>query len=220
MQEHSSDRTRLTALLVFVLLVLAYLAVREVGLGEIERVVGENRLLGAALFSLVMFGATVIAPIAALPMVPVLAPLLGPFTTGLAAFVGWTMGAIVAFWIGRWYGKPVVLRFVSLSAVERYERYIKPETGFLLIVFLRMLLPVDVLSYALGIFSSVSFPLYVTATMLGIVWFSFAFSYLGSALSGGDYVLLAVIGVASVLILVGSWWYIHRSLRKEERSNL
>jgi uncharacterized membrane protein YdjX (TVP38/TMEM64 family) len=110
----------------------------------------------------------------------------------------------------------VVSKLINLESLRRYEGYVKPETGFLLIVLLRMVLPVDILSYALGMFSTVSFPVYALATMLGIVWFSFAFAYLGMALVDGDYVLLTGIGVASVLILSGSWHYARRILRGKQ----
>jgi uncharacterized membrane protein YdjX (TVP38/TMEM64 family) len=200
----------LTTLGVFLILLVAYTVVSRFSAPEIVRIVGENRLLGVVLFGSIMFGTTVIAPLASLPLVPVIAPFLGPFTTGLASFVGWALGAFVAFFIGRQYGRPVVSKFINLESLRRYEEYVKPETGFLLIVLLRMLLPVDVLSYALGMFSTVSFPVYALATMLGIVWFSFAFAYFGTAVADGDYVLLSGIGVASVLILGGSWHYVRR----------
>lgn len=206
--------TAFDALILLLVLALGYVLVSQLPGERVAEIVREHRLFGAVLFAFIMFGTTVIAPLASLPLVPVLSPILGPFTVGLSAFLGWTLGAFVAFWIGRRYGRPVAGRFVSLETLGKYEAYLTPETGFFLIVALRMLLPVDVLSYALGIFTRVSFPVYALATMLGIVWFSFAFAYLGAAASEADYVLLGGIGVASVVILGLSWRIARKILKR------
>lgn len=174
----------------------------------------EHRILGAILFGCSMFGATVIAPIAVLPMVPLLAPILGPFLTGLSAYIGWTSGAIVAFWIARRFGQPLVLRFVRKKDLEKMSSYLNDDIGFVTIVMLRLVLPVDVLSYALGLFTFVSYSVYIRATLLGILWFPFAFAYMGTTLLAGDYVLLVSIGVASVVILVLAWHYVSRTSKR------
>lgn len=175
----------------------------------------EHRLLGAVLLALVMCATTVFAPLTSLPLIPVIAPILGPFTTGTACYVGWTVGAICAFWIGRRYGQAFILRYVKRESLVRYEQCIRPDIGFILIVALRMLVPVDVVSYALAILSTISFKKYIAATMLGILWFSYAFAYGGIALMEHNYVLLSYIGVASVVILCSAWWYARHTLRKE-----
>ena len=146
-----------------------------------------------------------------------MAPILGPFTTGTACFIGWFLGALVAFIIGRHLGRSVLERFISFEKILKLESTIPPEGGFILIVALRMILPVDVASYALGVFSTVSFRIYSLATGLGIGWFSYAFSYGSVALINHDYVLLFGIGVASMLILYGSWKYARRTLGKESK---
>lgn len=206
--------TAFDVLILLLVLALGYVLVSQLPGERVAEVVREHRLAGAVLFAFVMFGTTVIAPLASLPLVPVLAPILGPFTTGLSVFLGWTLGAFVAFWIGRRYGRPVAGRFVNLETLGKYETHLTPETGFFLIVALRMLLPVDVLSYALGIFTRVSFPVYALATMFGIVWFSFAFAYLGAAASEANYVLLGGISVASVVILGFSWRIARKILKR------
>ena len=180
----------------------------------VYKIAAEHRLLGASIFSLIMFVTTVIAPLTAMPMVPMVAPLLGPFTVGLACFIGWTFGALVSFCIGRYWGQPVVKRFINPDTLRTYEQYVRPDMSFVLIVTLRMLVPVDILSYALSIFTTVPLSTYAPATMIGILWFSFALAYLGDALASRDYVLFGVIGVASVVIIGLSWWYARRKLRQ------
>ena len=193
-----------------------YALVRYFSYAEIERIAMEHRMLGAFLLAIVMFATTIIAPLTSLPLVPMLAPLLGPFTTGLACYIGWLLGAIVAFLIGRQYGQPFVARYIDMHTVKKYEAYIVPEMSFVFIAVLRMLIPVDLFSYALALFTTVSFRVYVYATMVGLLWFSFGFAYLGNALMDGDAVLLLSIGVASLVILASSWYYIHSVIKKTD----
>jgi uncharacterized membrane protein YdjX (TVP38/TMEM64 family) len=160
-----------------------------------------------------MFLGTVIAPIAIVPIIPLIAPMLGPFQTGVASWVGWTLGAVVAFCIARYGGKPLLMRFVSLEALNRYEARIPHETHFSLIFALRIVIPVDLLSYALGLFSRVPLGVYTAASALGIMWFSFAFSYLGYAVTTHNTVLLVNYSVASAIIFLGALLYVYTTIR-------
>jgi uncharacterized membrane protein YdjX (TVP38/TMEM64 family) len=198
---------------VVILLIGTYYFLTHTSDAKLYQVIADHKILGACLFGAVMFGTTVLAPLTSLPLIPMVAPLLGPFLTGTACFIGWTLGAITAFCIGRFYGRSVITRFVSEQSLQKYEAYLKPDTRFLLIVALRMIAPVDVISYALGIFTAVSFRIYVSATMVGIFWFSYAFAYGSVAFMNRDYVLLVGIGVASVVILGISGVYARRRLK-------
>ncbi len=192
-----------------------YLAVTNLSFEGLTRIAEEHRIQGAVLFGMLMFTTTVIAPLTSLPLVPMIAPFLGPFTTGLACYIGWTLGAVVAFWIGRTYGQPLVSRYIRIESIKKYESYIRPDMGFVLITVLHLVIPVDIFSYTLAMFTTVSLRIYALSTVLGILWFSFAFAYLGDAIANQDYVLLSVLGVASVLILYISWRYVRRTMRTE-----
>lgn len=175
-----------------------------------------HRVLGAIVFGGLMFIATVVAPIAVLPLVPLIAPVLGPFVTGLSAYIGWVLGACVAFWLARRFGQPLVYRFVRQKDIEKVSSYMKDEMGFFTIVMLRLVLPVDALSYALGLFTTISYTVYVSATMVGVLWFSFVFAYMGDSFIQGNYVLLTSISVASVAIVYFSWRYIKKKRSSKE----
>lgn len=181
-----------------------------------ESLIGENIIFGALVFVAIMFVATVIAPITTLPLVPLIAPVLGPFTTGTLSIIGWGLGAIVAFLIARHAGRPLLGKFISLSEIDKYESYIPKETRFFLIVMLRMMVPVDILSYALGLFSRVSLTQYTFATFIGITWFAYAFAYLGSAALKKDVQLFGIVGTLSIIILGLSAYYVVQQVRKEK----
>lgn len=171
-----------------------------------------NVVISAIVFATLMFGATIIAPVVLLPLVPVVSPILGPFVTGLACWVGWTLGSVVAFWIARYGGRPLLARFTDLGRLDTLEARIPEASHFLLICALRLIVPVDILSYALGLFSTVSMRTYALASAVSILWFSFAFSYLGFAAKDGDAVLFTIYSVVSGIIALTAFWYVRRNI--------
>jgi uncharacterized membrane protein YdjX (TVP38/TMEM64 family) len=121
--------------------------------------------------------ATVVAPISTVPLIPLASALWGPLATALLSIVGWTLGALIAFLIAERYGRPLVGRFVALERVDAIAHMLLGTTPFWSILVARMLLPVDLLSYAIGLFVPVSFTTYTFATLLGVAPFAFLFAY-------------------------------------------
>jgi uncharacterized membrane protein YdjX (TVP38/TMEM64 family) len=181
---------------------------------DVKSLIGENRITGAITLALLMYISTVLAPITMLPVLPMVAPMLGPFVTGLASWAGWTLGAVTAFWIARHGGRPMLKRIMDVEKLARFESRMPEEGHFFVILALRLVLPVDLLSYALGLFSTVSLTTYTMATGIGILWFSFAFSYLGSAFESGNTVLFVLYGVASLIIFLGALFYVVRTMKR------
>ncbi|MHB8660808.1 MAG: TVP38/TMEM64 family protein [Minisyncoccota bacterium] len=113
-------------------------------------------------------------------LIPIGAIVWGPIPTALMSIAGWTLGAIAAFGIARRFGLPAVERLIGLARVRAIEQRIPKRNLFLMVVFLRMLVSVDVLSYALGLFSAISWGTYVAATAIGVAPFGFYFAYAGT----------------------------------------
>ncbi len=177
-----------------------------------------NRVESIVGLTFAMAIATVIAPIALFPIIPIIAPMLGPFTTAVACWLGWTFGSVVAFCIARYGGRPLIARFTSLEKLDTYEKRVPLDAHFVLIFALRIVVPVDVLSYALGFFSTVSLKVYAAASALGILWFSFAFAYIGYALKTGNTVLFLAYSVASAIIFLVSFWYAYRTVKRTPKN--
>lgn len=127
--------------------------------------------IGSAIF------ATVIAPVSATPLIPIASQLWGPVLSALYSIIGWMVGAMIAFWIARTYGYERVRRLTKIEKLQRYISLIPEKNLFWTVVFMRIVLPVDVLSYALGLFSTMSLWSYALATLIGITPFAFVFAY-------------------------------------------
>jgi len=124
--------------------------------------------------------ATVVAPISAIPLLPLISQTYGWFIAGLASVIGWMIGAVIVFFISRRYGVPIVKKLIVLEKISEIESKIPEKNLFWSIVFLRMVFPVDVLSYVLGLFSRVKFGTYFWASLIGIIPFAFVLSYVGT----------------------------------------
>jgi uncharacterized membrane protein YdjX (TVP38/TMEM64 family) len=77
------------------------------------------------------------------------------------------------------------------------------------IIFLRMIGPIDILSYALGLFSKIKTRDYMVATVIGLTPMAFALAYVGSV---SFYQQVIIATAAGIIFLAG--WIIAILLRK------
>ena len=131
---------------------------------------------GVGLYILVSLLGSV-TPLSTMPLLPVAVALWGNLAAAIFSIIGWWLGAMLAFSLSRWFGKPLIAKIVALEEIRRIEKIIPAKNIFLSIVILRIVLPVDVLSFGLGLFSPVSWGVYALATLVGIIPFAFILSY-------------------------------------------
>ncbi|PIP73799.1 MAG: hypothetical protein COW88_00775 [Candidatus Lloydbacteria bacterium CG22_combo_CG10-13_8_21_14_all_47_15] len=186
----------------------SYIA-REYG-DELGELVGGYGIAGMASYVFVATIATVIAPFNALPLIPIAVSLWGSFVTALLSLLGWLLGAVFAFWIARRYGAVVVKKFIDLRRAEEIERMLPDRHILWALIFLRMALPVDILSYALGAFTNVRFRIYFLATIIGMTPFAFIFAY--AATIPIEYQILA--GIIGFFVVI----FGYRKLRKRYKN--
>lgn len=145
---------------------------------EMQAMIGaEERLVGMVIYGLIAIGAIVVAPISSLPLVPIAAAAWGSFATLVVTVITWTIGSIAAFLLARRYGKKILGRVVDLESMQRLESMMDERDVFVSALLLRMIIPVDILSYALGLFSTIRLVPYIVATLIGIIPFTIFFSY-------------------------------------------
>lgn len=160
-----------------------------------------HRMAGMAVYLLFLIASVVLLPFSSLPLLPVAARVFGVWTTGILNTVGWWIGCLIAFQIAR-MGRRVLERFTSLEAVDRLERKIPPDLSFAGIVLLRMTLPVDGVSFALGLLKHLSFRTHAIASFIGIIPFAFVWSYAGGELGRGQILTaLLIFGGMTVAVL-------------------
>lgn len=192
------------------------------GISEtIQTKIGVYPFLGPFIYMGVVMISIVIMPINTMPLVPFATKLWGPIPAALYAIIGWTIGAVIAFFIARYLGRPVLQRFVSLEKLERWEKQIPQNIEFIAVVLLRMAIPVDILSYALGVFTKISIHKYMLATLIGVAPFSFIWAYAGNALILGNYLAGAglLLFIAIALLILRRFLKRNRRLDSKPNSN-
>jgi uncharacterized membrane protein YdjX (TVP38/TMEM64 family) len=88
-----------------------------------------------------------------LPLVPVAVLAWGPWWTAALLLSGWVIGATLSFALGRHARGWILRHFPSVARHGNIDRLIHPRHRMGSLIMLRMTFPVDVLSYALGLFS-------------------------------------------------------------------
>ena len=112
-----------------------------------------------------------------------------------------------SFFLCRKYGVYLIKKFVSLKEIQKLESKIPKENLFFDLILLRMIIPVDVLSYALGLLTKINFRTYALTTIIGIIPFAFVFSYLGTI--SWIYQIIGFIAIGFVIV------FLNRKLLKD-----
>jgi len=199
----SSSKLKLWAffwvvIVVFLFVLFSYFIQTKLGFFEGLMV---NGVLVMVIYVLLKITATVFAPVSALPFIVVAVGLWGFWMAVFLTVLGWTLGGVIAFVLARKFGVPIIKRLIPLEDVYKFEEKISIGNNFWSVVFLRMVVPVDVLSYGLGLFSKIDFWKYTLATGVGVIPFAVAFAYLGEV----PYVYLIILGLGfliGVLVLL------------------
>ncbi len=160
-----------------------------------------NSAYGPLLYVIIVVVAIVLAPVSAMPLVPVASLLWGPVVASFLNIGGWFMGSIIVFELCQWLGKDLISKVVNVKRMEAVARRISANYSWWNLIGLRLTLPVDVLSYALGLLTNISRKKYYISTIIGITPFAFIWSYVGVLPWPYQAGLLVIAGL---LILIGS----------------
>ncbi len=120
------------------------------------------------------------------------------------ALIGGHLGAIVAFYLARYYRDFVARYLAPIRTLHRLEdRYSEKEKFWMLIAVRFVTSPIfDYVNYVAG-FTKMSFGKYILSTCIGVLPYSFCIYYFGTQLlmSGWVYALFAGVGILIVLSL-------------------
>ena len=151
---------------------------------SIHSYLGDQSLLKAALiYTFVSVLSIVVAPISSLPLLPILANLWGGLWAGLISILGWTLGNLIAFVLAKRYGRRLVERIGTKKEIAELRQYLpaKNDNLFRNLVILRIVFPIDLLSYVLGLFApDIKIKTFFFSTLIGIAPGTLLFSYLGT----------------------------------------
>lgn len=183
-------------ILIFLFIGISYLS--QIYQEDLSLIIGAGGVLGIWAYLSITTIAVVVAPISTFPLLPVAVALWGSFWAAVYSILGWTIGSMIAFYLARRFGRPLIIRFSSIQKIEQFSRRLPEKNLFLSVIILRILIPVDILSYALGLLTAMPFWSYTLATLIGVSPFAFIFSYaadlsLGFQIGAGVLAALALV---------------------------
>ena len=193
---------------VVLFVVVSYYA--QIYQADLSLIIGAGGLLGVLAYLAITVMAVVVAPISTFPLLPVAVALWGSFWAAVYSILGWTIGSMIAFYLARRFGRPLIVRFSSIQKIERFSHRLPEKNLFFSVIILRILIPVDILSYALGLLTTMPFWLYSIATLIGVSPFAFIFSY-AAGLPLGFQIGAGVL--AALALVVGMWYFKDRQDR-------
>lgn len=172
--------------------------------------------LGLALFFVSSVVAVLLPMLSNLPLLPLAVLAWGPWGTAAVLLLGWVGGAALSFSLGR-HAQPFILRhFPGVQRHAQIDRLIHPRHRMGSLILLRMTFPVDVLSYALGLFSQrTTLVENLVSTLLGATPFALVFAFFPT-LSGPAQ--LAVFFTSVALFAPYAWWVLRRTAAGADES--
>ncbi|NPE26468.1 TVP38/TMEM64 family protein [Methanococcoides sp. SA1] len=174
-------KLKLAGILSVFLLMSAFVVLSYFVQGNIEffEVLVSDNYWGLIVFVLLNFVGIIVAPVTVIPLIVIVTSIWGGLVAAFATLVAWVLGSVVAFLLARKIGVPIVSRFISMDELYRFEERFGFVGSFWGVVFLRMVVPVEILSYGLGLGSRIGFWKYTLASVLGLMPVCLIFGYLG-----------------------------------------
>ncbi|NCF20034.1 MAG: TVP38/TMEM64 family protein [Haliea sp.] len=187
------------------------------GTGEIiawmQGTISQAPLLGIVGFVLLAMISAMIAFFSSAVLAPVAILAWGKPATLALLWLGWLLGGIASFCIGRFLGRSVAATLIGETKIAAWEGFVNQRTRFLHILLFQAAVPSEIPGYLLGILHY-RFLLYLIALAITELPYAIAVVYLGDSFLEGESSILMVAGGAAVLLGTLIYLLAGRTLRK------
>jgi len=175
--------------------------------------------LGPLVVILIIILEVILAPLPG-GIIPIITGFLfGPWLGSIYCWVGDVIGSIIAFWLARKIGQPLIERFVSKTKQDFYNNFINKKNYIIWLLYIIPLFPIDIISMLIGV-SRFKFKRFLLVMMIGFIPNVIILNALGYWLSDinlGDYSSLALL-VTLVVFLGLIIWGVHSYLKSKKQA--
>lgn len=167
---------------------------------------------GMAVFVLLAAISAMLAFVSSAALIPVAVYAWGPVLCGVLLWIGWFVGGILSYAVGRYLGRPIVTRLVRPGTMARYEAFVHRGAAFIPILLVQLAVPSDTAGYLFGM---VRCPpgLYLVALAVAEVPYAIGAVYLGTSFLERRLLPLLLLGAMGALIGMAAWWGVRRGKR-------
>ncbi|MGK2859315.1 MAG: TVP38/TMEM64 family protein [Thermoanaerobaculia bacterium] len=196
---------RLLGLLI--LLGIAVLAARSEGLfvalddllAAVQALIIRRPGWGVVVFVLFSALSAMFAFLSSAVLVPIGVYVWGATLTFVLLWLGWLLGGVCAYTIGRYLGRRVVVWFVDPDKLRRYEGRLSQRARFPVVLLFQLALPSEIPGYLLGLLRY-PFWLYIGALAIAELPFAAGAVSLGKSFLRRDWPALAAVGIVGIAL--------------------
>ena len=181
-----------------------------------ETIISRFPLLGMLLFVLLAMVSAMLAFFSSAILVPIGVYAWGSITCFVLLWIGWLLGGVTSFGIGRYLGRPVASKLIGETRLTRFEKQLGRHARFIHILLFQAALPSEVPGYVLGTLRY-RFSLFLLALAIVELPYALGTVYLGTRFLERDIVLLMLIGFGGVMVVTFAY-YFYRKLGRPVRN--
>jgi uncharacterized membrane protein YdjX (TVP38/TMEM64 family) len=218
---HSPPAVRRAIMIVLMAAALAVIASSSdlhgwiVGLlPTVETMIRNRPRAGAAIFVAAAALSAMLAFVSSVVIVPVGIYVWGKTVSMVLLWVGWILGGMCAYTIGRYFGRPVVEALTSGPMLKRYEHSVSQRAPFGLVLMFQLALPSEVPGYLLGL-ARYRFWKYLAALALAELPYAVATIYLGASFIERRTYMLVGLGIGVAAFSGWALFTLHRRVARK-----
>jgi len=114
-------------------------------------------------------------------------------------WLGWLLGGILSFCVGRFLGRSVVGMLIDEQKIAGWERELGARSRFIHILMFQAAVPSEIPGYVLGILRY-RFSLYLAALAITELPYAIATVYLGESFLEGESTVFILLGIAVIVL--------------------
>ena len=164
-----------------------------------EAAISEAPLLGMLVFVLLSMLSAMVAFFSSAVLAPIAVYDWGKAGCLALIWLGWLLGGIASFCIGRFAGRSVAAMLIGEGKIAGWEQQVSEHTRFIHVLLFQAAVPSEIPGYVLGILRY-RFLLYLTALAITELPYAVAVVYLGESFLEGEAIVFVILGVAVILL--------------------
>ncbi len=169
-------------------------------------------VIGPLGFVLLAALSAMLAFVSSTALVPLAVFNWGRWATMLLLWLGWMLGGVCAYAIGRWLGAPLLRARRRTSRLAAWQQRVSTATGFPEMLLLQLVLPSELPGYLSGLLR-IRFGIYFPALALAELPYAVGTVLIGEGIVRGQgFAVIALTALAAVAALLAAW-LLQRKLR-------
>lgn len=165
----------------------------------IESVISQAPALGMLLFVLLSMVSAMVAFFSSAVFAPVAIYAWGKAGTFMLLWLGWLLGGMLSFGIGRFLGRSVVSVIIDEKKIDGWQRELGTRARFIHVLMFQAAVPSEIPGYVLGMLRY-RFPLYLSALAITELPYAIATVYLGEAFLEGNSTVFILLGITVIVL--------------------